>query len=287
MFRVLSEEEARKAIRWQAPELGKGNAPVADTRQVVSSLTQLANQKQPKQKIRSALPKSEPKTHTSAPELQASHPIAASSTNTSPVDPINPDAASTVSISLPNPSADMLQSSYDEGYSRGLEEGHARGYAEGNAALHQQTVLRLNGVIAALEQSRPAISDSEIEQEVTSLSLEIARVLLKRELRVDVEALGKLVQLGLEQLPSSQEQMRQVRLHPLDALSIRELLVDTVQLEIVDDSTLAQGDCVVECASSVVHAGVDNWMDSMASQLGLSPVSDSSTDNRDRLDPHS
>lgn len=286
MFRVLSEDEARKAIRWQAPELGKGNRQVADTRQVVSSVAQPANQNLPKRQIRPQLTKSAPKTHTSAPELQASFPIAASSVNTAAEAP-NPDAASTANISLSNPSADMLQSSYDEGYTRGLEEGHARGYAEGNAALHQQAVVRLNGVIAALEQARPATSDSEIEQEVTALSLEIARVLLKREIKVDVEALGRLVHLGLEQLPGSQEQMRQVRLHPLDALAIRELLIDTDKLEVVDDSTLAQGDCVVECASSVVHAGVDNWMDTMASQLGLSPISDGNTDNIALSESHS
>lgn len=44
MFRVLSEEEASKAVRWRAPQLNNGSTKVANTRQVVSSLTQPPHQ---------------------------------------------------------------------------------------------------------------------------------------------------------------------------------------------------------------------------------------------------
>lgn len=272
MFRVLSEEEARKAVRWRAPELNQNTAQIANTRQVVSSLAQPENQDIEKLLARASLKTTMPQTHTSAPELQASHPIDASSVLSSK-DTLEPEVSvsTTANIPLPNPSADMLQTSYDEGYALGRDEGQARGYAEGNAALHQETVVRLNGVIAALSQSKIASDDSALEQEVLALSLEIARVLLRREIAVQPEALSTLVKQGLQQLPSANDAMRRVRLHPLDAKITRDLLADTAKLEIVDDPDLAQGDCIVECASSVVHAGLDNWLENMASQLGILP----------------
>jgi len=273
MFRVLSDEEARKAVRWRAPELNKGSARVANTRQVVSSLRQPVNQDIDTLLSRASLNKTTPQKHTSAPELQASHPIAASNLSAfnQSSEPAAQAASATANIPLPNPSADMLQTSYDEGYNRGAQEGHARGFAEGNSALHQQTVTRLNGVIAALNQSNNLANDAALEQEVLQLSLEVARVILHREISVEPEALGTLIKHGLEQLPGSNDVMRSVRLHPLDAKVIRDLLNDTNNLEIVDDANLSPGDCVVESASSVVHAGIDNWLQSMASQLGILP----------------
>ncbi len=35
MFRVLSEDESKNVVRWQAPDL-KGSVPVANTRQVAT-----------------------------------------------------------------------------------------------------------------------------------------------------------------------------------------------------------------------------------------------------------
>jgi flagellar assembly protein FliH len=292
MFRVLSEEEASKAVRWRAPQLNNGRAKVANTRQVVSSLTQPAHQDIGELLAGAPLTTTMPQNHTSAPELQASHPVAAASTTPSAPSPkfVASAGLATANVPLPNPSADMLQTSYDEGYLlgsekgylrgseegylRGSEEGQARGFAEGNAALHQETVVRLNGVITALNQSKIASDDTALEQEVLELSLEIARVLLRREIGVEPEALGNLVKQGLQQLPSSNDVMKSVRLHPLDAKVIRQLLIDTENLEVIDDPDLAQGDCIVESASSVVHAGLDDWLENMASQLGIYPKSD-------------
>lgn len=272
MFRVLSEEEARKAVRWRAPELNKAGVQIADTRQVVSSLKQPTQQDIDTLLAQSPQIRSAPPIHTSAPELQASHGTAASSASITASEVEAAMVAVTANVPLPNPSADMLQTSYDEGHSRGWEEGQARGFAEGNAALHQQSVTRLNGVITALNQTRVNSDDSALEQEVLELSLEIARVLLRREVCVEPEALVTLVKQGLQQLPSSNDVMRHVRLHPLDAKVIRELLIDTENLEVIDDPELNQGDCIVDSASSVVHAGIDHWLENIAAQLGIFPV---------------
>ena len=295
MFRVLSEEESRKAVRWRAPELNKPRKRVANTREVVTSLASTSKEPVSAQFAHVPLPTTTPQRHTSAPELQAIHPVAAASTTIASLSEVSdmpvaqtanpagngsPESA-TANVPLPNPSADMLQSSYDEGYTRGWDEGQARGFAEGNAALHQQSITRLNSVVAALENSRLGSGDSALEQEVLSLSLEIARVLLHREISVDPDAMAMLVRQGLQQLPGNREAMREVRLHPLDAKEIRQLMIDTDRLDIIDDADLAQGDCIVECASSVVHAGIDQWLETMASQLGIFPKADELLDSHD------
>ncbi len=287
MFRVLSDEEAKKVTRWRAPEISGVAANTADSRQVVSALISSKDKSSRASGNTPNTAESANIEHTSAPALQAAVPAIrqASSSTVASESPASAAMLPTTNIALPNPSADMLQSSYDEGYAlgrdegqkHGADEGYARGFAEGNAALHQQSVAQLNSIIAQLGSVAGQTADAALEQEVLELTLQIARLVLQREISCEPEALMQLIRAGLQQLPSSGDTLRTVRMHPLDARLVRELLDESELLEIVDDSSLQQGDCTLECGASRVEAGVDNWLSSMADQLGLLPnVADTS-----------
>jgi flagellar biosynthesis/type III secretory pathway protein FliH len=171
------------------------------------------------------------------------------------------DSQSTANISLPNPSADMLQASYDDGY--------AKGFAEGNAALHQQSVKELQSIIDGISLSASDYRNEALEQEVLAMSLKIAGLLVRHGIDVDKNALYQLVCLGLEQLPSMTSDAKRVHLHPLDANVVRELLEHNANVQVKDDIALERGQCRIESGASVVHAGIDDWLNSLAKQLGL------------------
>lgn len=242
MFRVLTDDEAKHVIRWQAPDL-KGSVPVASTRQVATPV-HLGTKTATSRSMQDPVPL--------PPE--ADHDTGAASSS-------SPAASQTANIPLPGQSADMLQTSYDDGY--------ARGFAEGNAALHQQSAGQLQGLLSALAKPALKVPDAELEQEVMSLSMDIARLVLRREMQMDGEALAALVRRGMEHLPNAVTAPVQIHLHPLDAALMKEVAELPENVELVDDVAMSRSNCRIRYAASTIHAGVDDWLDLLGSELGL------------------
>lgn len=280
MFRVLSEEEVKNVVRWKAPDHTGQALPVANTRQVavrheppanteVRPVHQPANQPALSGAARSRADQSVSRAVTGEDgEVSASAaPVAFAYRNQSGQHlNENIDSMSTATVALPNASADMLQASYDEGY--------ARGFAEGNAELHQQSIKQLHTVLDSMNRAVSDYNDVALEQEVLAMSLKIAGLLVQREIESDPVAMQQLVHLGLQQLPVSAVDSKCVHLHPMDANRVRQLSGTGSGISIVDDPSLDHGQCRIEAGASVVHAGLDNWLSAMASQLGLSNQSE-------------
>lgn len=262
MFRVLSEEEARKVVRWKAPDIGNN---VADTLQIakpVKSQTEEAITPVFRSQPVSPDDGTESATRRVPESVSVEDPVYKPAVRTyKPLRPGHAAKPATTDIQLANPSAEMLKASYDDGY--------ARGYAEGNAALHQQSVKELKTVFNALSARVNDFENASLEQEVLAMSLKIAELLVQREISIDVSAMQKFVQLGLQQLPATASGPALVYLHPLDANVVRESIDYGKEVRIVDDTALERGQCRIEAGASVVHAGVDDWLYSMAAQMGL------------------
>lgn len=276
MFRVLSDEEAKRVVRWKAPDIGNNPLSVVNTQQIVRPA------KSPPDMPMTPILHNKPvddapvSSAQSAPAIQKAVSVDESVYKPTTARVINSgdDSRTTANLALSNPSADMLQASYDDGYSRG--------YAEGNAALHQQSLKELQSIVTALTHSASEYRNEALENEVLAMSLKIAGLLVHREIEVDRNALCQLVRLGLEQLPAMTADTKRVYLHPLDAHVVRELLDQNTNVQIVDDAGLDRGQCRIEAGASVVHAGVDDWLTVLAGQLGLAeyaqPTDTSSVD---------
>lgn len=247
MFRVLTDEEAENVVRWQAPDLSGSAANVVKTREWSAPV--LSNVDKPERSIKLSDTASTLTTNTltSAPALQASHALDR---------PIP-----TTHMPMPSPSVEMLQASYDDGY--------ARGYAEGNVALKQQSVKELNAILASISKSTARPDNATLQHEVVALSMDIARLLLRREVSVDSNAMVRLVEAGLEQIPALRNGQRRVRLHPLDANLVRDAMTENVAVDVVDDPLLQRGDCKIESGASTMHSGVDDWLEGIARDLGI------------------
>ncbi len=154
----------------------------------------------------------------------------------------------------------------DQGYKKGQQEGHAegyqRGYAEGLAGGRDEVLLRvqkLDQILGFISQPLERL-DTAVEEELTWLATEIARRLVRRELRASPGEIVAVVREAVGLLPVASADV-QVRLHPDDARLIREVLSlgrdDEPVWRIVEDQTLSRGGCLVHTELSRIDATVE------------------------------
>jgi len=267
LFRVLSEEESRKVTRWKAPELGTGATVVANTRQEAKPQQQKSDASVKALLGSLDLKAGQRHSPASAPQLQTISPIDVFAH--SAIARANGAEGGAMQVS-----AELLQTSYDEGYSRG--------FAEGNVALHEHAIKELRTVIAALSAASTRPEDSALEHELVALAMEIARVVIRREVSLAPDIMHEIVTAGLEQLESHSSSQR-VYLHPLDARIVGEQVSEDSTITVLDDPALERGACRIESGSSVVNAGIEDWLNNVSVQLGLS----SEVDVQDSFDPTS
>ena len=155
--------------------------------------------------------------------------------------------------------AQMLQSSYDQGYEKGLEDAAV--------AAQQQSVTELRSVISAISEAPDQIADPAFEQEVLALTMEIARLAIRRELTVQPDIMLDIINAGIEQLGGGRVKTRKVILNPIDADVIRQYLPEDSDIAVLDDPSMLQGGCRIETATSIVDAGIEDWLQTVSAQL--------------------
>ena len=268
LFRVLSEEESRKVTRWKAPDLTGEGHNIVNTRQEASPDGSTSPDRV-RPLLGSALLKpGGASAPASSPQLQSISPrnvLAGQMPGEGNVTRVNHFGRNDPNVSLA--SAEMMQASYDEGYTKG--------HADGCNALEQQCVQQLMSVMASINKTADLLDDSQLEQEVLRLSVDIARLVIKREASIDAHVLENIVKAGIEQLQGAASGVTRVFLNPEDASFLRQHMQidssDTSGQRIVDDPVLAKGDCRIESGASIVNAGIDDWLCNVSEQLGLLP----------------
>lgn len=166
----------------------------------------------------------------------------------------------------------------EQGHKKGQQEGHTegyqRGYAEGLAAGRDEVLLRvqkLDQILSYMHQPLEAL-DITIEEELTKLATEIARQLVRRELRTSPGEVVAVVREAVGLLPVGSTGI-QVRLHPEDARLMREMLSlgrdDEPVWRLIEDQTLSRGGCVISTEMSRIDATVEKRLGTViASVLG-------------------
>lgn len=151
------------------------------------------------------------------------------------------------------------QQGYDEGYQQGLEA------ANGEV---QALRLQLETTLSLLQNPLEKI-DTQVEHELLELSLEVARQILRREIKADPRHIIGLIRDAVKQLPSAAEDIN-LHLHPEDAGIVR----DTLQKhqsdklwQVTDDPTVPRGDCQVHASPSFIHVGVDSIVGQLAADF--------------------
>lgn len=171
------------------------------------------------------------------------------------------------SLPAANAAAESERAAVDETALRvRFEEGRACGYAEGQAAVRSSAHEAAARLTAALVRERDR-RDAAVEEELLALARAIARLVLRRELAHDAEAMRALVREALAQLPAVTTPPS-VHLHPEDAAALTASVAPPEAERLVADASLARGDCRIEAGASIVDAGIDAWVARIATEDG-------------------
>ncbi|GIU12218.1 flagellar assembly protein FliH [Shewanella sp. c952] len=154
----------------------------------------------------------------------------------------------------------------EKGRLAGLEQGHSEGFEQGKEQGHeaglQAAAEMLQRFEALLEQFEKPLSilDTEIEKELLSTSMSLAKAVIGHELRTHPEHILSALRQGVDSLPIKEQKVN-IRVTPADETLISGLY-STAQLEknrwdIEADPSLSPGDCIISSGRSHIDMTVD------------------------------
>ncbi len=156
---------------------------------------------------------------------------------------------------------------YEEAYAEGLEQGKKKGYTLGLAEIQTQA-NRLMQIIAVLHEPLSQLDD-QIEKELVSLSIAIARQIVRRELKTDPDQIVAVVREAVASLPVGSRNIY-LHLHTEDAALVRNALSLTGNdktWRIVEDPILTRGGCKVVTDVSQIDATIDTRIAAIATTI--------------------
>lgn len=162
----------------------------------------------------------------------------------------------------------LQKQAYDEAYKEGMEAGRKDGREAGKEEM-RAAVQRLEQVIHSFASPMEEL-DEQVEEEMVSLSIAIARQIIRRELQASPDEVIAVVREALAALPSSARRVR-IYLHPEDSALVKETMSISSggdqHWQLVDDPVLTRGGCRVEAEHSRIDATVEKRLNAVVAEL--------------------
>ncbi len=158
---------------------------------------------------------------------------------------------------------DLQEEAHQEAFAQGLAEGRAAGRAEVRAQ-----VDRLAGMFYDLAKPFEVL-DAEVERELLTLAMALARQIVRRELKADPTQIIGIIRESIAALPVAAREVR-VHLHPEDAAVVKEHLAPTENERawtIIEDPVMARGGCQITSATSRIDARLETRLGGILSEL--------------------
>ena len=158
---------------------------------------------------------------------------------------------------------DLQAEAHKEAFEQGLAEGREAGRAE-----VRTQVERLSGMFYDLAKPFENL-DAEVERELLTLAMALARQIVRRELKTDPSQIIGIIREAIAALPVAARDVR-VHLHPEDAAVVRQHLAPTEAERawvIVEDPVMARGGCQITTATSRVDARLETRLGAILSEL--------------------
>ena len=146
-----------------------------------------------------------------------------------------------------------------EAYERGLREGEAQG-ARKALEQFQASVRAFAESAAAVAAYKPALR-AEAERELVTLSLAVARKVLRRELTIDAHMVLAVVKACLEDLRNAE--VYRLHLHPQDVPPVASLLQQQRrgQIELIPDPGVTRGGALFETSQGTLDARLETQLE--------------------------
>jgi flagellar assembly protein FliH len=148
-----------------------------------------------------------------------------------------------------------------EAWEHGFKDGHVEGVRKGEAELAKR-ISEVDVKLAALDAIMGALAkpldelDGQVEQELTRLTLAVAKYLVRRELRMDPAQVIGIIRHTVSLLPLSARKIK-IHLHPDDAAIVREKLArgsGEQEWQLAEDPLMARGGCRLTTENSSIDA---------------------------------
>jgi len=147
----------------------------------------------------------------------------------------------------------LQKKAFEEGYSQGFQ----KGIQDGEAAIRER-LKTIDSIADFLQQPLAEVDEAVIEQ-LSQLSISIARKLIRREIKTDPGQIVAVVRETISALPAGMQNIR-VFMNPDDATVLRETMNiadGDKSWTIVEDPLLSKGGCKVLTDFSEVDASVE------------------------------
>ena len=111
--------------------------------------------------------------------------------------------------------------------------------------------------------------DAEVERELLTLAMALARQIVRRELKTDPTQIIGIIREAISALPVAAREVR-VHLHPEDAAVVRQNLAPTESERawvIIEDPVMARGGCQITTATSRIDARLETRLGAILSEL--------------------
>lgn len=178
--------------------------------------------------------------------------------------------------------AKLKKDTFAEAFSSGETQGHEAGFRAGFEAGKKQSAREAEGLLAALNQaldkSNSLLADiaKDSEGQIISLALAIAKKVIQREIMLDPKATADLIRSALKKVSHRKDFFIKVSPVDLDTLKaqesyIRQDLLQAQTFQIISDSRVEAGSCLIETEAGTVEASIAAQLAFIEEQLqGLS-----------------
>lgn len=155
----------------------------------------------------------------------------------------------------------------DDAYKAGFAKGLADGMASVQSEINQRLAV-LNHAVQFIAKPVDAI-DEHVEQELASLAIEIAKQIIRREIKLDSGHVVAVVREAIASLPISSESVN-VHLNPEDAAYVKEALSlgeSENSCRIIEDPVVSCGGCRISSATSQVDASIEKQVAAISARI--------------------
>lgn len=158
-----------------------------------------------------------------------------------------------------------------EGYQAGLELGKKQGYQDGLKLAQQELLQQTNYLKQIMTTLNTPLEnlDSDVENDLLSLVITVARQVIRRELKADPEHVIGAVRAALAVLPITDREIT-LYLNPQDEELVRKGLSlddESTSWKWVEDPTISRGGCRLETTDTIIDASVEARLESVIHKL--------------------
>lgn len=169
---------------------------------------------------------------------------------------------------------DTFAEAYAKGEAQGHEDGFRAGFETGRKQGAREVESLIHSMAAALDKSNSLLADlaKDSEGQIISLALAIAKKVVQREIMLDPKATADLIRAALKKVSHRKDFF--VKVSPVDMETlkaqegyIRQDLLQAQTFQIVSDTRVEPGSCLIETEAGTVEASISQQLAYIEEQL--------------------